>query len=186
MKSYKYPAIAFFALICHVLFVSAQQSAAPDVAYVPTNQKVVDAMLEMAKVTKDDTIYDLGCGDGRIVITAAKDFGASGIGIEIRPELVERAGENARQAAVADKVKFIEADLFKTDFSRATVVMLYLSPSVNLRLRPRLLKQLKPGTRIVSHDFDMGDWKPEQTIKVGDATLYLWTVPRKKPSFKDK
>ncbi len=184
MKAHKYLTSAFFVLICQVFFVSAQQSAAPDVVYVPTSEKVVDAMLKLAKVTKGDTVYDLGCGDGRIVITAAKEFGANGIGIEINRELVKRAGENARQAGVADKVKFVEADLFKTDFSRATVVMLYLSPGVNLKLRPLLLKQLKPGTRIVSHDFDMGDWEPEQTIKVEDATLYFWTVPAKKPTFK--
>ncbi len=185
MKAHKRLTGAFFVLICHVFFASAQQSATrtPDVVYVPTNEKVVDAMLKLAKVTKGDTVYDLGCGDGRIVITAAKEFGASGIGIEINRELVKRADENARQAGVADKVKFVEADLFKANFRRATVVMLYLSPGVNLKLRPRLLKQLKPGTRIVSHDFDMGDWKPEQTIKLEGATLYFWTVPAKKPMF---
>ncbi len=184
MKAHKRLTGAFFVLICHVFFVSAQQSVArkPDVVYVPTDQKVVDAMLKLAKVTKGDTVYDLGCGDGRIVIAAAKEFGASGIGIEINRELVKLAGENARQAGVAGKVKFVEADLFKTDFNRATVVMLYLSPGVNLKLRPQLLKQLKPGTRIVSHDFDMGDWKPEQTIKLEAATLYFWTVPAKKPT----
>jgi len=182
MKAHKRLTGAFFVLICHVFFASAQQSRTPDVVYVPTDQKIVDAMLKLAKVTKDDTVYDLGCGDGRIVITAAKEFGASGFGIEINRELVKLAGENARQAGVAAKVKFVEADIFKTDFSRATVVLLYLSPGVNLQLRPRLLKQLKPGTRIVSHDFDMGDWKPEQTIKLGDATLYLWTVAAKKPT----
>lgn len=185
MKAHKYLTGAFFAVICHVFLVSAQQSATrpPDVVYVPTNEKVVDAMLDLAKVTKDDTVYDLGCGDGRIVITAAKKFGASGIGIEINPELVKLAGENARRVGVAERVKFVEADLFKTNFRRATVVMLYLSPGVNLKLRPRLLKQLKPGTRIVSHDFDMGDWKPEQIVKLEEATLYFWTVPAKKPSF---
>ena len=181
MKAHKLLTGAFFVLICHVFFAFAQQSRKPDVVYVPTNEKIVDAMLELAKVTKEDTVYDLGCGDGRIVITAAKEFGASGIGIEINPELVKLAGENARQAGVAERVKFIEADLFKTDFRLASVVMLYLSPGVNLRLRPRLLKQLKPGTRIVSHDFHMGDWKPEQTVKLEAATLYFWTVPAKKP-----
>lgn len=186
MKAHKRLTGAILVLICHIFFASAQYPGAPkpDVVYVPTNEKVVDAMLKLAKVTKGDTVYDLGCGDGRIVITAAKEFGASGIGIEINRELIKLAGENARQARVADRVKFLEADLFKTNFSRATVVMLYLSPGVNLKLRPQLLKQLKPGTRIVSHDFDMGDWKPEQTIKLTDATLYLWTVPAKKPKFK--
>jgi len=185
MKAYKYLTGAFFLLICHVLLVSAQYPAprTPDVAYLPTNQKVVDAMLKLAKVTKGDTVYDLGCGDGRIVITAAKEFGANGIGIEINRELVKRADENARQAGVTDKVKFIKADLFETNFSRATVVMLYLSPGVNLQLRPQLLRQLKPGTRIVSHDFDMGDWQPEQTVKLEDATLYFWTIPAKGQKF---
>jgi SAM-dependent methyltransferase len=186
MKAHKRLIAAFFAIICHAFFVFAQQSATrkPDVVYVPTSEKIVDAMLKLAKVIKGDTVYDLGCGDGRIVITAAKEFGANGIGIEINPELIKRADENARQAGVADKVKFLEADLFKTNFRGATVVMLYLSPGVNLQLRSHLLKQLKPGTRIVSHDFDMGEWKPEQTVKIEDATIYLWTVPAKKPTFK--
>jgi SAM-dependent methyltransferase len=183
MKLHKQLTKAFLAVFCFVLSVSAQVPK-PDVVYVPTSQPIVDAMLKLAKVTKDDTVYDLGCGDGRIVITAAKEFGASGVGIEIDAELVRRAKENARRAGVADKVQFLKADLFKTDFSRATVVMLYLSPGVNLQLRPQLLKQLKPGTRIVSHDFDMGEWKPEQTIKIEEATLYFWTVPTKKSSFK--
>lgn len=186
MKAHKRLTGAFFVVICHVFFASAQQPAtrSPDVVYVATNEKVVDAMLKLAEVTKEDTVYDLGCGDGRIVITAAQKFGASGIGIEINSELVKLAVENARRAGVANRVKFVEANLFKTNFRRATVVMLYLSPGVNLKLRPRLLKQLKPGTRIVSHDFDMGDWKPEQTIKLVDATLYFWTVPAKKLLFK--
>ena len=186
MRTIKFLTSQFFLLMFFALSVFAQQTATPDVVYVPTSQKIVDAMLKMANVSKEDMVYDLGCGDGRIVITAAKDFGANGIGIEIDSKLVKLAEENARQAGVADKVRFIEADLFKTDFRRATVVMLYLSPGVNLKLRPQLLKQLKPGTRIVSHDFDMGDWKPEQTIKVDEATLYFWTVPAKKPKFKDK
>lgn len=180
-----FPSLSFL-LIFFTFFVSAQQPTTPDVVYVPTSQKLVDAMLKLAKVTREDTVYDLGCGDGRIVITAAKEFGASGIGIEIDRKLVKLAEENARQAGVSDKVKFVEADLFKTDFSRATVVMLYLSPGVNLQLRPLLLKQLKPGTRIVSHDFDMGDWKPEQTVKIEEATLHFWTVPAKKSKFKEK
>ena len=185
MKIYKNLAIALLTMFCFVLSVTAQESK-PDVVYVPTSRPIVDAMLKLAKVTKTDTVYDLGCGDGRIVITAAKEFGASGVGIEIDSKLVKQAGENARLAGVSEKVKFLEADLFKTDFSRATVVMLYLSPGVNLQLRPQLLKQLKPGTRIVSHDFDMGEWKPEQTIKIEEATLYFWTVPAKKPSLKEK
>lgn len=184
MEKFKYIFGALLITMGIAGFAFSQKKTVPDVVYVPTNEKIVRAMLDLAGVTKDDTVYDLGCGDGRVVTTAAKTFGANGIGIEIDAELVELANENARQAGVAEKVKFIKADLFKTDFKRATVVMLYLSPSVNLRLRPRLLKQLKPGTRVVSHDFGMGEWQPEQTIKIDDATLYLWTVPTKKPAFK--
>ena len=183
MKLNKLFPASLFVIICQAVFISAQ-TAVPDVVYVPTSEKIVEAMLELAKVSKDDVVYDLGCGDGRIVITAAKRFGASGVGIEIDEKLVKLAEENARRAGVADKVKFVEADLFKTDFRRATVVMLYLSPGVNLKLRPRLLKQLKPGTRIVSHDFDMGGWKPDRTIKIDEATLHFWTVPAKTPKFK--
>ena len=184
MIKLKYLFNALLLTIAVVGFAFSQKPIQPDVVYVPTNQKIVDAMLELAKVTKDDTVYDLGCGDGRIVTTAAKRFGANGVGIEIDAKLVELAKKNARQAGVADQVKFIEADLFKTNFKPATVVMLYLSPSVNLRLRPRLLKQLKPGTRIVSHDFGMGEWQPEETLVIDEATLYLWTVPAKKLLFK--
>lgn len=161
--------------------VFAQETAprTPDVPYVPTRQEVVDGMLKLAKVTKNDVIYDLGCGDGRIVITAAKEYGATGTGIDINPERIEEARANAAKANVTDKVKFVQGDLFETDFSKASVVTLYLLPAVNLKLRPILLEQLKPGTRIVSHAFDMGDWEPEQTITVDGATLYFWTVPQK-------
>lgn len=186
MKIYKHLTNAVLIVFCAAVFAAAQNAPAPDVVYVPTEEKFVDAMLELARVTKDDTVYDLGCGDGRIVIAAAKRFGANGIGIEIDPQLVKLATENAQRAGVAERVKFVEADIFKTNFKSATVVMLYLSPSVNLRLRPHLLKQLKPGTRIVSHDFKMGDWQPEKTVKIEEATLYLWTVPAQKPVLKDK
>lgn len=152
----------------------------PDVPYVPTRQNVVDAMLELAKVTKDDVLYDLGCGDGRIVITAAKEYGATGTGIDINPERIQEANQNARDAGVNGKVRFIEGDLFEEDFSPATVVTLYLLPSVNQKLRPKLLDQLKPGTRIVSHAFDMGDWEPDQTVEVDGSKLYLWIIPEKK------
>lgn len=181
-QPYLFGALLIITIVANAVF--SQKSASPDVVFVPTNQKVVDAMLELAKVSKNDVVYDLGCGDGRIVTTAAEKFGASGVGIEIDAKLVALANENAEQRGVADRVKFVEADLFKTNYKPATVVMLYLSPSVNLRLRPRLLKQLKPGTRIVSHDFGMGEWEPERTIKIDEATLYLWTVPAKKPVFK--
>jgi hypothetical protein len=149
----------------------------PDVIFVPTPEDVVDQMLEVAKVGPKDVLYDLGSGDGRIPITAAKRWGTRGIGIDIDPERIKEANENAQKNGVTDKVKFIQGDLFEQNFSEATVITLYLLPSLNLKLRPKLWK-LKPGTRIVSHDFDMGDWKPEKTIKVGTRTVYYWTVPK--------
>src|ERR1700690_276652 len=152
----------------------------PDVPFVPTSQALVVEMLKLANVTKADTVYDLGCGDGRIVITAAKQFGAHGVGVDINPERIQEANENARRAGVADKVKFIEGDLFTADIRPATVVTLYLLPSVNLKLRPRLLSELKPGTRVVSHSFDMDDWKPDKAAMVEGAQLYLWVIADKK------
>ena len=152
-----------------------------DVPYVATSPEVVKAMLKMANVGKNDVVYDLGCGDGRIVVSAVKDFGAkSGVGVDIDPELIAKAKHKARRENITDKATFIEGDLFKTDLREATVVTLYLYPSVNLRLLPKLLDELKPGTRIVSHDFDMGEWKPEKTEKVGNATIYYWTIPQDK------
>ena len=153
-----------------------------DVPYVPTPQAVVDAMLKVAKVGKNDVLYDLGSGDGRIVNTAAQKFGTQGFGIDIDPQRIKEANENAQKAGVTDRVKFVQQDLFKTDFSKATVVTLYLLPEINLRLRPKLLSELKPGTRIVSHAFDMGDWKPDQTLTVEGKTIYYWVVPKKVPA----
>ena len=147
----------------------------PDVIYVPTRQTVVDAMLNVVKVKAGDVVYDLGCGDGRIVVSAAK-LGARGIGIDIDPQRVAEANQNVQRNGVGDRVKILNQDLFTTNFSDASVVALYLLPSLNLRLRPILWKTLKPGTRIVSHDFDMGDWKPEQTLNVDGATIYYWTI----------
>ncbi len=149
----------------------------PDIFYVPTPQYVVNEMLEIAGTNKDDLVYDLGCGDGRFVITAAKKYGARGIGIDIDPERIQESAANARRSGVADRVKFIEADLFKTDFRQATIVALYLLPDLNLRLRPTLFKELKPGTRIVSHDFDMNDWEPDVKGKLGKSLYYLWILP---------
>lgn len=148
-----------------------------DVPYVPTPEEVVDQMLKLAAVGKDDILYDLGCGDGRIVITAAKQYGAKGVGIDIDPERIQEANENAKQAGVAERTRFVEKDLFQADIHEATVVTLYLLPSVNEKLRPKLRKDLKPGTRIVSHQFDMGDWKPEKKVEIGYRTIYLWKVP---------
>lgn len=152
-----------------------------DVPYVPTPQTVVDAMLDMAAVKKDDVVYDLGCGDGRIVITAARKFGARGVGIDIDPDRIREANANAKEAGVSDLVMFLEQDLFQTDFKEATVVTLYLLPDINLKLRPKLLSELKPGTRVVSHAFDMGDWKPDKSETInGDRRVYFWIVPEKK------
>ena len=147
----------------------------PDVIYVPTPPEVVDAMLRLAKVTKDDVVYDLGSGDGRIVIAAAQKYGARGIGFDIDPQRIAEANANLAQAGVGDRVKFVQADLFQQDLSEATVITLYLLPSLNMKLRPALWK-LKPGTRIVSHSFDMGDWEPEVTENVNGRTVYYWTV----------
>ena len=147
----------------------------PDVIYVPTRQSVVDAMLKVANVKAGDVLYDLGCGDGRIPVTAAK-LGARAVCIDIDPRRIAEANENVKKNNVADRVKVLNQDLFTTDISEASVVSLYLLSSLNLKLRPTLWKTLKPGTRIVSHDFDMGDWKPEQTLNVDGATVYYWTI----------
>src|SRR5690554_2461880 len=149
-----------------------------DVPYVPTSQSVVNAMLDLAKVQPGETHYDLGCGDGRIVIAAAKR-GAKATGIDLDPQRIKEANENAEEAGLTGKVTFIEGDLFDFDFSKADVLTLYLLPSVNLKLRPKILKELKPGTRVVSHAFDMGDWEAEKEITVDGSTLYLWTVPER-------
>jgi 16S rRNA G966 N2-methylase RsmD len=148
----------------------------PDVIYVPTPQEVVDAMLAMANVTAKDVVYDLGSGDGRIPITAAQKYGARAIGIDIDPQRIKEANENLAKAGVSNKVKFLNQDLFATDISDATVVTLYLLPSLNLKLIPKL-KALKPGTRIVSHSFDMGsEWPPEKTQDVNGRMIYYWTI----------
>jgi SAM-dependent methyltransferase len=145
--------------------------------YVTSPQEIVDVMLKLAQVGTGDTVYDLGCGDGRIVISAAKKFGARGVGIDNNPARIEEARVNARNAGVADRVNFELNDLFDADIRRATVVAVYLLPEVNLRLRPRLMQELKPGTRVVSHSFGMGDWKPDKELLVNGEHVYLWTVP---------
>ncbi len=155
-----------------------------DVPYVPTHETVVDEMLKMAEVKGTDVLYDLGSGDGRIPITAAQRFGTRGVGIDLNPVRVKEANENAQKSNVTDKVRFIEGDLFEQDFSEATVVTLYLLPDVNLKLRPKIL-EMKPGTRIVSHNYDMGDWEPEKSKTVQTPNgethyVYFWRVPEKK------
>ena len=162
---------------------SAQDTATatrrPDVIYVPTPEEVVDAMLQIAKVTKNDVVYDLGTGDGRIPVTAAKKYGARGVGIDIDPQRIKEATENVQKNGVGDRVRIIQGDLFETNISEATVVTLYLLPSLNQKLIPKLTKELKPGTRIVSHAFDMGDWKPEQELDVNGRKVYFWTLPKR-------
>jgi 16S rRNA G966 N2-methylase RsmD len=181
-------AAAFVVAICTTASgsMAAQQAAAPtkqaplrapDVAYVPTPQPVVEAMLKLAGVKKGDVLYDLGSGDGRIPITAAKTYGVRGVGIDINPERIADANANAKAAGVTNLVTFRNEDLFQTNFREATVVTLYLLPSLNEKLRPKLLAELRPGTRIVSHAFRMGDWEPEQTQTVDGAMIYRWTVP---------
>ena len=159
---------------------SIQSAPAGDVIYVPTPPPVVDAMLDMAAVKSADIVYDLGSGDGRVVITAAKKFGARGVGIEIDPALIKKANENARAAGVTERVKFIAGDLFAADISEATVVTLYLLQSVNERLRPKLVRELKPGTRVVSHVFNMGpEWPPQESRVVERSPIFLWTIAQR-------
>lgn len=157
----------------------------PDVPYVPTPQPVVEAMLKLGEVKSGDILYDLGSGDGRIPVTAAKLYGVKGTGIDINPERIAEAEANAKEQAVTDKVKFLNQDLFEASISDATVVTLYLLPSINLKLRPKLWKDLKPGTRIVSHSFDMGEWQPEKRIEVDGRYLYLWRIPATPPKLND-
>jgi tRNA G37 N-methylase Trm5 len=153
---------------------------APDVIYVPTPPEVVEEMLKIADVKKGDVLYDLGSGDGRIAVTAAKKYGIRAIGIDIDPDRIREANANAKKAGVEELVKFRNEDLFKANFKEATVVTLYLLPDLNVKLRPRLWNELKPGTRVVSHQFDMADWKPEKQIELNGRTIYFWTIPAKK------
>ena len=156
---------------------AAAQDRQPDVIYVPTPQDVVEDMLRLVDVKKGDVLYDLGCGDGRIPVTAARKYGIRAVGIDIDPERIRESQENARKAGVTKRVDFRREDLFKADFREATVVTLYLLPDLNVKLMPRLLAELKPGTRIVSHQFDMGDWKSEKKLEVNGRTVYFWTIP---------
>jgi SAM-dependent methyltransferase len=149
----------------------------PDVHYVRTPHEVVLEMLRLAEVTASDILYDLGCGDGRIVITAARETGARGVGVDIDPLRVEESHRNAQRAGVSERVRFVQEDLFTVDFSEATVVALYLLPELNVRLRPELFRQLRPGTRIVSHKFHMGEWRPDEQSSVGRSRIYYWIIP---------
>jgi SAM-dependent methyltransferase len=170
-------------LLCFNVHVSGQYYDEDDqyeVPFVPTLDKIVDEMLKIANVNDKDYIFDLGCGDGRIVITAAKKYGARGVGIDINPVRIEESKANAIREGVSDKVTFIQQDLFEADIREATVVALYLLQSVNLRLRPKLLQELQPGTRIVSHNYDMGEWEPDKSLEIFHQyghKVYFWTVP---------
>src|SRR5256885_6481636 len=168
-------------LLFALAFVAASAAAQqPDVIYVPTPQDVVDEMLKLGRVGKGDILYDLGSGDGRIPVTAAKRFGIWAVGIDIDPERIAEANENAKKNGVTDRVQFRQENLFEAKFSEATVVTLYLLPDLNVKLRPRLLAELRPGTRIVSHQFDMGTWQPDGKVDLSGRTIYLWTIPERK------
>ncbi|MDD4756495.1 MAG: 50S ribosomal protein L11 methyltransferase [Prolixibacteraceae bacterium] len=157
-------------------FFSSLRAQKLDVAYVPTPYTIAENMLDVAGVGPGDYVIDLGSGDGRIVIAAAK-LGAFGHGVELDPKRVREAELNALKAGVSDKVMFLEENIYETDFSRATVITLYLFPTINIKLRPSLLEKLEPGTKIVSHDFGMDDWKPDKHVRFGDHSIYLWMVP---------
>ena len=174
------PGLLLLLVLMSIAGSAAQRPArAPDIFFVPTWEPVVYQMLELAGVTKDDVVYDLGSGDGRIVILAAQKYGARGVGIEIDPKLVDISRQVARDAGLDTRVRFIQGDLFAADISEATVVTLFLSLSVNNELEPKLKRELRPGTRIVSHQFSIGRWAPERTVPAKDdgTELYLWKVP---------
>jgi len=180
-------AMALVALLCAAGLLAGHATSARepsfkgDVPYEPTAHAIVKAMLDLAEVRSGDVVYDLGCGDGRIVIAAVRRPGVRGVCVEIDPDLLRQSRENAAREGVADRIRFVEGDLFQTPIADATVVTLYLWPHVNLRLRPRLLSELRPGTRVVSHSHDMGDWAPERRVVVSvrrkEAVLYRWTIP---------
>ena len=154
-----------------------------EVASIPTPMETVAEMLRLADLKKEDVLYDLGSGDGRIPLEAAKKYGVRAVGVEIKPQLVEEANKRAKDEGVGKLARFVQADLFRINLREATVVTLYLSDSLNERLRPKLLRELRPGSRIISHDFRMGDWQPEQTVRVPwknlYRTVYVWTVPER-------
>ena len=176
----------FGLLLCHSAVGSEERDGASSravptrnvsVPYVPTPPDTVEALLRLAEVTSRDVVYDLGCGDGRVVIAAATRYGARGLGVEIDPERAQEARARVRATNLDGRVQIIEADLFAIDIQSASVVVLYLSEEMNLKLRPQLLANMRPGSRIVSHHFTMGDWEPERTLKHGDDTIYLWRIP---------
>lgn len=163
----------------------SQPSSRPDIGFIPTPDDAIDAMLSLAQLTPADRVYDLGCGDGRLLIRAAVDYGVWGVGVDVNGDLLEQARDRAGQAGVSDRLRFVQGNLFTTPLHDATVVLIYLLPHLNLRLRPTLWQQLPPGSRIVSHQFDMDDWSPDQTLVLPeseeDSVLYLWRVPAVRP-----
>lgn len=175
------------AVLAFVLALAAGAAAAqekadrhPDVIFVPTPQELVEDMLRLANVKKGDVLYDLGSGDGRIPITAAKLYGIRAIGIDIDPARIREANENAKKAGVERLVQFRQADLFQSDFREASVVTLYLLPDLNVKLRPKLWAELKPGSRVVSHQFEMGEWRADKKLESGTRTIYFWEIPKPK------
>ena len=167
-------------IVAPAIVAQTPSAKKPDVLFVPTPQPVVEAMLDLAGVKPTDIVYDLGSGDGRIVITAAQKYGARGVGIDIDEALVKKAIENAAAAGVGDRVRFVNQDLFSADLSEATVVTLYLLQSLNERLRPKLVRELKPGARIVSHVFNMGpEWPSEKIVTVDASRIFLWSIPKR-------
>ena len=165
-------------LAAAVVRTTAQSRVEPEVPYIPTPQTAVEAMLDLAQVKASDVVYDLGSGDGRIVITAAKKYGARGVGVAIDPSLVSLATARAASEGVSDRVRFVTEDLFTTSLTEATVVTLYLLQSMNERVRPKLVRELKPGARVVSHIFNMGpEWPPEKTVQADQSRIFLWTIP---------
>lgn len=175
--------VAALLAACGATLVAAREAQRePDVIYVPTPQEVVEDMLRLADVKKGDVLYDLGSGDGRIPVTAARKYGVRAIGIDIDPDRIREAKANAKKSGVTRLVQFRQQDLFETNFAEATVVTLYLLPELNLKLRPQLLAQLRPGTRVLSHQFDMGDWRADKTLETNGRTVYLWVIPARKGS----
>jgi SAM-dependent methyltransferase len=163
----------------------SQLSQRPDIGFIPTPNDAIDAMLSLAQLTPEDRVYDLGCGDGHLLIRAALDYGVSGVGVDVNGDLLAQARDRAGQAGVSDRLRFVQGNLFTTPLHDATVVLIYLLPHLNLRLRPTLWQQLLPGSRVVSHQFDMDDWPPDQTLVLPDSeedsVLYLWRMPAVRP-----
>jgi SAM-dependent methyltransferase len=176
VKKIRLPVVCFLPVLLYAQWQDSPFNPKKVVPYVPTSPETVSAMLKLAGVQKNDLVMDLGCGDGRIVITAAKEYGAHGIGVDIDPDRIREAKENAEREGVANLVEFRQGDLFDANLRKATVVTLYLLPNVNMKLRPKLWRELKPGTRVVSHSFDMEDWKPDKNEEAGGAQIFLWVI----------